>query len=344
MTHTIAGATLTALLAVVAADAGAEAEAGDAAPALHIVHAPIPCALAGAHPRIDARIEPDREGLQPTVAFHAEGSSQWYAVPMHRVEGTWMAALPSPKAAGVRFSYFISVAGAARGRLPEASAFIVDVADGCGAAGLPTSSRGPVEVRVPAGAALVPEGFETRGIERWLEQAAGETPPALQRQIVPSAFPALAPRSRLRVKVLDRPGDAPSTSPQPGTWFEGTLQAIEDDVLVLRAGGDSTLRVRAENLAGLEIREPGSVAIGSVGALAGAAAGFLGTILVCVSNDELCGSATPLWLGTIGGAALGGALGGSPSWKPVSVGHKHVVSLAVAPRPKGAAVGLSLAF
>jgi hypothetical protein len=342
MTHAIVGATLTALLAVVGADASAEA--GAEAPALRIVHEPTPCAVAGAHPRIDARIEPDREGLQPIVAFHAEGSSQWYAVPMHRVEETWMAALPSPKAAGGRFSYFISVSGAARGRLPEASAFIVDVAEGCGAAGLPTSDQGPVELRVPAGAALVPDGFEARGIEGWLEQAAGETTSDLRRQVVPSAFPALAPRSRLRVKILHRPEDAASTLVQPGAWLEGTLQAIEDDVLVLSARGDATIRVRAENLAGLEVREPGSVAIGSVGALAGAAAGFLGTILVCVSSDDVCGSTTPFWLGTIGGAAIGGVLGGSPSWKPVTIGHKYAVSLAVEPRSKGAAVGLSLAF
>ena len=316
---------------------------GAEAPARRIVHEPTPCAVAGAHPRIDARIEPERAGLQPTVAFHAEGSSQWYAVPMRRVEEAWMAVLPRPKSAGGRFSYFISVAGAARGRLPEASAFIVDVAETCGAAGLPTSDQGPVEVRVPTGAALVPDGFEARGIERWLEQAAGETPPALRRQVVPSAFPALAPRSRLRVKVLSRPEDAASTLLQPGPWLEGTLQAIEDDVLVLSARGD-TIRVRAENLARLEVREPGSVAIGSVGALAGAAAGFLGTILVCVSLDDLCGSTTPLWLGTFGGAAIGGVLGGSPSWKPVTVGHTYAVSLAVAPRSRGAAVGLSLAF
>jgi hypothetical protein len=341
MAHAIAGATLTALLAVVAADSRAEVEPAKESRALRIAHEAIPCAVAGAHPRIDARIEPNQEGLQPTVAFHAEGSLQWYAVPMHRVERTWTAALPSPKGAGVRFSYFISIAGAARARLPETSAFIVDVAESCGAGGLPTSNEGPAEVRVPAGAALVPDGFEARGIERWLEQAAEET---LRRQVVPSAFPALAPRARLRVKIRSPRDDAASTATQEAPWLEGRLQAIEDDVLVLSSRDNGIVRVRSEDLARLEVREPGSAAIGTVGALAGAAAGFLGTVLGCATADDFCGSAAPLWLGTIGGAALGGFAGGSPSWRPVTVGHKYAVSLAVEPRRKGAAVGLSVAF
>jgi hypothetical protein len=341
MTDSITAATLTALLAVAGASAGADERPAVTTQALRIVHEPVPCAVAGAHPRIDARIEPAQEGLQPSVSFHAEGSPQWYAVPMYRAEGTWTAPLPSPKAAGVRFSYFISVAGAARGRLPEASAFIVRVEESCGAASLPTSNEGPMEIRVPAGAALVPDGFDARGITRWMELAADET---MRKQVVPSAFPALAPRARLRVQVRTGAEDAASTPSPTALSLEGTLQAIEDDVLVLRAGDDRIVRVRAEDLARLEVREPGSAALGTVGALGGAAAGFLGTILVCVTAEDLCHSSAVLWVGTLGGATLGGWAGGSGSWKPVTVGQRYAVSLAIAPRKKGAAVGVSLAF
>ncbi len=295
--------------------------------ALLVQHQAAPCAVAGRHVRIEARVSGETSAAE--VFFHGAHDGAWYAVAMRLQEGVWTASLPRPEELGSRFAYFVSAFGPskARGRLPERSAFLVDVAESCPDGGLPTSEEGPEELRVPPGAPPVPLGFSRQGIGSYLESIAAELPrPAAAASLL------VPPLSHVRIMTVE-----------PSRWLEGEVTSQDEDGLALRVRGES-VRVSKDEIARVEVRQRGSNAMAAVGALAGATAGFVGALLVCVSADDFCDSTAPLWVGTGLGLVAGAAAGGAPDWRSATLLQKGHFSLALQRRGKSAALGVRVRF
>ncbi len=243
-TPVLAALVLLALTTNVAASAAADAlVAAAAGNALEIEHAPQPCAIDDAYPRIDARFPvpsnaeraPETEGAGTSarsrragaqVRFRAEGSPDWYAVGMTPVGDHWSATLPKPQGPGTRFVYYlVATSGDARARLPQTSSFIVDVAASCPEGGLPTSESGPATLEVPLGAPRVPQGFSGRGISAYVEYVA---PDRLVVERVPEAtFGAplaalpIRPFARVRLTTV-----APSAATSRGDVIWESASAV----------------------------------------------------------------------------------------------------------------------
>jgi hypothetical protein len=335
--------------------------------ALRIEHKPMPCALASLYPEIEARIEPADDVEAAHVVFHAEDAALWYSVEMQRGRDTWTAALPRPQREAVRFAYYIAARGkTSQGRAPAKSAFIVDVSATCPEGALPGATHGPAELGVPPGAPRVPAGFDAEGISRFVESLALEAAPGARESRVRPAFSAPPPvplLSRVRLATVAPPAapigvirqDERSittateqegkavTLTRAGHKLEGQLESYDaDGALLLQLPKAGRVRVRMEDLVSLEVRQSGSTGGTIVGTLAGASAGMLVSVLVCVTVTE-CGSAVPLWIGTLAGAGLG-ASAGAPSWKPVVLAERHALALTLEPRRAGAALGVRFAF
>jgi hypothetical protein len=351
------GIGVTTAFSLILAGVVAEAET------LRIEHRSVPCAVAGQHPRIEATIEPATEVASARVLFHGEGAADWYALDMRRVSATWSATLPRPTAGAARFAYYIVARGQeSHVRLPEASAFIVDVATTCPVGGLPVEAQSRIALGVPAGAPRLPKGFDARGIQDYLEYAPDDesAPPA-----APSAsyaFPQLEPMARVRIKTAPPPlfkekvvredastvtvsvGGQPRTLTKSGGELEGKVMSIEDGSLILSFSNSAkTARVRMQDIVSLQVQQPGSAALGAVGGLAGAAAGCVVGVLACVSVTD-CESVAPLWIATGVGAVAGAAMGGSPDWKSVILARQGAMALTLEPRRHGAAVGVGVSF
>ncbi len=327
--------------------------------AIRIEHRSAPCFARGGHPRIEARIGPAGEVEQARLLFHASASASWYSVPMLRRGELWTASLPRPAAALERFAYFITAQGpGSRGRLPEVSAFIVDVATSCPGESLPAAERGPRTLSVPAGVPRQPAGFELEGIENFVESVAeADAAP-------PLVMPPLGLLSYVRLSTVPPPGETVArlredrrsvtlrdgetgellTLAKPGRTIEGRLQAVEGGTLVLLVKGGGTQRVRQRDLVELAVRHRGSPAMAVVGGLAGIAGGFLATGLTCITIEDLCHSALPIWIGTAAGAALGASAGGADDWESLPLAHRGPVALTLAPKRTGVALGVRVAF
>jgi hypothetical protein len=151
------------------------------------------------------------------------------------------------------------------------------------------------------------------------------------------AFWPVPVRSRVRVSTA-------SPLSGSGVPIEGRLEAIEGGVLVLAVPGGGRVRVGERDITRLEVREGGSTARAVLGGLAGVSAGFVAALLVCISAHETCYDETPFMIGSALGAAIGVAAGGAPEWRSVSLWHGRSLALTLGPRPRGAALGLSLSF
>ena len=194
------GAALLALLTLV--PGGLSGEEGP----LRLDHAPRPCVRAESFPLIEARLEPaDVPKAELRVFFHADGGPDWYFVGLAREGERWRGALPRPRPGTRRIGYYLVARSAgATVRLPETSAFLLEVVTSpCAEGNLETGDHGPTMLGVPPGAARRPVGFESEGIQAWVE-AAWEVEP-----IPAGASPAPAPRFR-RGAVF--PALKPSTS------------------------------------------------------------------------------------------------------------------------------------
>jgi hypothetical protein len=350
-----------ALMGALAAG-GAQAEAGQ----LQIQHRSVPCALLEKYPQIEASIEPAADVEAARVVFHSENATDWYSVPMRREGSAWVAALPRPKGEGSRFAYYISAQSrGTQDRFPDAAALIVDVSATCAEGGLPTSEHGPAELGVPVGAPRMTHGFDTQDISRFVESQALAVTAGLP--VPPTRFgvtavlpvPLLSPvrvttaePPSARIGVIHEDGRSITMDPRgtgkPVTWakagqrIEGRFESYDDDgALILRLSSAARVRVRAEDLTSLEVRQPGSAALGTVGALVGTVGGFVGGAVVCFAVQ--CHDATPVYLGTLLGTGLG-ATAGAASWKPVILGQHSTMALTVGPRRAGAAVGVQVAF
>ena len=142
--------------------------------------------------------------------------------------------------------------------------------------------------------------------------------------------------------TVETPSGGPATFSRKGEILHGRIESFEEDAVVLLVDDDERVRIRREDIARLEVREPGSPALGVVGALAGAGAGFLLAVLAC--SNVGCDSAGVVWLGTGLGALLGGAAGGSSSWRSVTLARKDAWSLELHPQPTGGSVRAAVRF
>jgi hypothetical protein len=339
---------------------GAQAQADE----LQIQHRSVPCVVLEQYPRIEASIEPAADVEAARVVFHSEGATGWYSVPMRREGSAWVAALPRPKGEGSRFAYYISAQSrGSQERFPDAAALIVDVSATCAEGSLPTSEHGPTELGVPVGAPRMAPGFDTHGVSQFVESQALDAAPAppLTRSGVTAVLsvPLLSPvrittaepplarigviRDDERSITMDTHGTGKSvTWTKAGQRLEGRFESYDDDgALILRLSNAARVRVRAEDLTSLEVRQPGSAALGTVGALVGTVGGFVGGAVVWLAVR--CHDATPIYVGTALGTVLG-ATAGAPAWKPVVLGQHTAMGLTVGPRRAGAAVGVQVAF
>jgi hypothetical protein len=134
----------------------------------------------------------------------------------------------------------------------------------------------------------------------------------------------------------------------PGTdrgRIEGTVASWDAEGPLLTLSGKKTRRLTNAEIASLEVRHPAPPALAAVGGFAGAAAGFVGALLVCVSGGDFCGSAVPFWVGTGLGMAAGVAAGSTPSWKRMPLAQRGALALEMeSPRKGAAAMGLTVRF
>jgi hypothetical protein len=129
-----------------------------------------------------------------------------------------------------------------------------------------------------------------------------------------------------------------------GRRYEGQIRAIEDGVIVLGQAEGTVIRVREDDVFGVEVRKNGSSAMGALGALLGIPAGLIMAGLVCATFEEC--NAGMLWGGVAVGGFLGAAAMGRGEWEAVPVvrpGSRRV-SLVLQPARKGGGVGLRLSF
>ena len=330
---------------------------------LTIEHASGSCIAPGVWPRVDARISPSGEAKAARVLFHASDSAHWYSVEMRETGQAWSATLPRPKDGVTRIGYFVVATGKSRStRLPESSAFVVDVDPDCGNNSLPKGERGPEILGLVGNAPRDVPGFDIASVRGFVEGIMNETPSVESAEM--SEGWLLPSKAKVRIRTLNantakgpvvgddgrlvtvRTDEAtePVTLAKDGGWVEGRIQSVEPDSLVLSVGGKGRIRVRRTDLTEVQYYKRGSTAMGIVGAFAGMGGGLLATALVCVTADDLCDSAAPFWVGMALGGALGAAGGGSGDWEPVPVLTQRRVALAVKPVPRGAAVGVRISF
>jgi hypothetical protein len=148
----------------------------------------------------------------------------------------------------------------------------------------------------------------------------------------------MVPTGRVRLTTFGAPGA------KGGLRFEGQIRAIEDGVILLDQAGGRVVRVREDDVFGVEVRKNGSAAMGALGALLGIPAGLILGGLVCATADGC--SVGALWGGALAGGVLGAAAMGRGEWETVPVVRltPRRLSLVVQPARKGGGVGLSVSF
>ncbi len=135
--------------------------------ALSIDHRAIECIVAGRFTRIDARLEPSDRVARARAYFRAAGTPLWYYVDMKADSGAFVGVLPQAKTDTKGVEYYLQALDASFGesRTSEHAPRVVrgsaECSDKIVAAVLPTAK---VVVGAPAGAPLVPVGFNDTGI------------------------------------------------------------------------------------------------------------------------------------------------------------------------------------
>jgi hypothetical protein len=139
-----------------------------------IRHLPVTCMIAGAHPRIDACLDPADEAPRVRLLFRAEGGPSWYFVEMAREGACFAATLPRPLPSTRRIQYAIEAVSRSSGksRTEDFAPRIAHDVAACGAAAAPSVGRASVVVgSLVRDAPVVPAGFAASGV------AAAEAPP-----------------------------------------------------------------------------------------------------------------------------------------------------------------------
>jgi hypothetical protein len=113
---------------------------------------------------------------------------------------------------------------------------------------------------------------------------------------------------------------------------------------VLGQSEGGVVRVREDDVLGVEVRKNGSPALGALGALLGIPAGLILGGLVCASLNDC--SVGVLWGGALAGGVLGAAGLGRGEWETVPVVRlsPRRVSLVLQSARRGGGVGLSVSF
>jgi hypothetical protein len=152
--------------------------------------------------------------------------------------------------------------------------------------------------------------------------------------------PAMAPGSRLKVEMTDRPK------------VEGTLMSQTPDSLVIAANGALITAVPTANVGRISSTMGRSHGAGAwkgtkIGVMVGGGLGVLAGLAVMTDNSLDNASEAPLFFGLLGaaeGAFYGviiGAIAGSQDWKPV---YERPYRVTLAPAPGSVRLGLSYKF
>jgi uncharacterized membrane protein YgcG len=132
-----------------------------------IEHAAVGCMVAERFPRFEARFDPAADVSRARLHFRPAGGPHWYSVPMKAEGPVFAGVLPKPKRTLQKLEYYIEVTDKSFGSARTAE-YDPDVASGLGAcqdkpvAGALGSAS--VLIEGPAGAPLVPVGFDPEGV------------------------------------------------------------------------------------------------------------------------------------------------------------------------------------
>jgi hypothetical protein len=138
-----------------------------AAQAPTIEHQPVGCVVAKSFPRLVAQFAPPSAVATARVQLQTGNAREWYSVAMAPEGPSYSGILPRPKKSLKAFRYYIEMVDSGMGtrRTSEYVATVVGNAAECRgkmmASGLATAT---VLLQVPAGAAVVPLGFEAAGV------------------------------------------------------------------------------------------------------------------------------------------------------------------------------------
>lgn len=139
----------------------------EARAAVTIEHSGVGCIVAERFPRFEARLDPAAEVSRARLHFRPAGGPHWYSVPMKAEGPVFAGVLPKPKKTLQKLDYYIEATDTSFGSARTAE-YDPDVASGLGACqdkpvagALSTAS---VLIEGPAGAPLVPVGFDPQGV------------------------------------------------------------------------------------------------------------------------------------------------------------------------------------
>jgi hypothetical protein len=193
--------------------------------AVNVQHQAVGCLLADAHPRLEARFEPEAEVARARVFFRAAGTPHWYSVEMTHQAGLWSGVLPKPKRSAARIEYYLEATDKAfvPARTGEHAAEVVAGPGACRkdvplAAAVPSAR---VVVTAAAGAPALPAGF----LEAGLVAAGGGLSAGVLAGIIGGG--ALAGGAVVVATRDDEPEEPPSIAGSwVGTGSDGMSRAI----------------------------------------------------------------------------------------------------------------------
>ncbi len=135
--------------------------------AIVIEHSGVGCVVAGQFPRFEARFQPASDVSRARLHFRPAGGPHWYSVPMRAEGGEFAGVIPKPKKSLKQLEYYIEATDTAFGTSRTAE-YKPEVASGPGACKDKLVARAlsaaSVLIEGPAGAPLVPVGFDPAGV------------------------------------------------------------------------------------------------------------------------------------------------------------------------------------
>ena len=141
--------------------------ASEARAAVTIDHGAVGCIVAERFPRFEARLDPAAEVSRARLHFRPAGGPHWYSVPMKAEGGVFAGVLPKPRKSLKGLDYYIEATDASFGSTrtaehnPVVAAGPAACEDKTVAGALSSAS---VLIEGPAGAPLVPVGFDPQGV------------------------------------------------------------------------------------------------------------------------------------------------------------------------------------
>lgn len=346
---TLAGSLSMLMASAVVSENAAHAQPnGSTAPATMPQPSPATCILRGHHARIELPVTGTaaRSAELYFMAPAVLGGAAWYHVPAVRKPDRWVAILPRPVSAARVYYRLVATDGSGKvvTHSPVRGAYIADVVDKpCSTGTAPTEASAAISLSVPEGKSRVPPGFSATNITTFIAPLAA--PIANTAQPPGRAGSPTPPARRLAL----RSGSYFRITGRNGVRHTGMVTQATDSGV--RLGSNATLSW--SDITRVEEYEPPGAGSRILGALAGLAGGFALSIVYYVAAED-ADSATPLYVGTIGGAVIGALVVGG-RWQtvafPRSAGAKTETPIKwlvrrtyVVPQPGGASAGLTLQF